>query len=237
MSWILVIAGTDSSGGAGLTRDTAMAAALGWTVKPVVTAVTVQTGAALHEMHPLPPAAVAAQIRAACAGGPPGAVKAGMVGSPASAAAAAGALPPGVPLVLDPVLKASSGGALMDAAALAPLLPHTTLLTPNLAESAVLSGTAQSEDISDLEKQARRLRSAGAQAVLIKGGHGSGGAATDHLFDGGPPHQFSAPRLPRGKRGTGCSLATAIACHLAQGLPLFEACRAGKSSLHAWLAA
>lgn len=232
MTVILAIGGTDSSGGAGLTRDTAMAAELGVTVRPVVTAVTVQTDEAVLGVHPCPLEAVADQIRAALATAPaPRAVKIGMLGSAAVAEAVTAALPADLPAVLDPVLKASSGGTLMDADGFGTLLRRAALVTPNLAELEVLAGIG-----GPLETQAAALLGQGAQAVLVKGGHGTGTKSTDLLFT--PQRsvrRHTAQRLPVAKRGTGCSLATAIACHLARGADLDSACGQAKLSVHRWL--
>lgn len=232
MTVILAIGGTDSSGGAGLTRDTAMAAELGVAVRPVVTAVTVQTDEAVLGVHPCPPEAVADQIRAALATDPtPGAVKIGMLGSAAIAKAVEAALPAGLPAVLDPVLKASSGGMLMDAAGFGALMRRAALVTPNLVELEVLAGIE-----GPLEAQAAALLAQGVQAVLVKGGHGTGSESTDLLFTPqGPVRRYTAQRLPVSKRGTGCSLATAIACHLARGAVLDSACGQAKLSVHRWL--
>ncbi|AHD01446.1 bifunctional hydroxymethylpyrimidine kinase/phosphomethylpyrimidine kinase [Leisingera methylohalidivorans] len=232
MTVILAIGGTDSSGGAGLTRDTAMAAGLGTAVRPVVTAVTVQTDDALLAIHPSPPQAVADQARAALATPPaPGAVKIGMLGSAGVAEAINDALPAGLPIVLDPVLKASSGGRLMAAGGFGALLQRAALVTPNLAELEVLSGSAGSMDA-----QAAQLLAQGARAVLVKGGHGTGAESIDVLYTAeGAATPFAAARLPGSKRGTGCSLATAIACRLARGDTLPEACRRGKAAVHRWL--
>ncbi|KIC13632.1 bifunctional hydroxymethylpyrimidine kinase/phosphomethylpyrimidine kinase [Leisingera sp. ANG-Vp] len=232
MTAILAIGGTDSSGGAGLSRDISMAAELGAAVRPVVTAVTVQTNATVLAVHPCPPGTAADQLRAALATPPPpGAAKIGMLGSAAVADAVADALPPDLPFVLDPVLKATSGGHLMAAEGFGALLQRAALLTPNLDELEVLSGRGGS-----LEAQAEALLAQGVQAVLVKGGHGSGAESTDLLFTArGSATPFAAPRLAGSKRGTGCSLATAIACHLAQGCGLEEACSRAKEAVHSWL--
>ena len=232
---ILVIAGTDSSGGAGLTRDTAMAMQLGCRVAPVVTAVTAQTSAALIWTQPVPVQGIEAQMTAALREAPVQAVKIGMLGSTEAAIVVAGLLPPGVPVVLDPVLKTSSGGQLGDRETLAPLLERTTLLTPNLMESAALSGCPETGTLPGLKHQAQALLATGPQAVLIKGGHGNGDVSTDHLFQHGRHWAYHAPRLQRGSRGTGCSPATAIACHLGWRLPLQDACQQAKTTVTDWL--
>jgi hydroxymethylpyrimidine/phosphomethylpyrimidine kinase len=238
MSRILVIAGTDSSGGAGLSRDIAMAESLDCRVSPVVTAVTVQTNTALIASHPVPPEIIAAQIQAAfdAPGETPKAVKIGMIGTPEAALHVLRALPTDVPVVLDPVLKSSSGGVLMTLETLAPLLPRITLLTPNLEESARLSNRTPSQDIGALAEQAQILLATGPGAVLIKGGHATGEKSLDHLFWRSGHKVYSAPRLAGSKRGTGCSLATAITCGLAQGEPLQQACASAKIRLGQWLA-
>ncbi|KIC07847.1 phosphomethylpyrimidine kinase [Leisingera sp. ANG-M1] len=232
MTAILAIGGTDSSGGAGLSRDAAMAAELGAAVRPVVTAVTVQTNKAVLAVHPCTTESIAAQARAALATLPAaGAAKTGMLGSAAAAKAVEAALPTNLPIVLDPVLKATSGGLLMEADGFGALLRRAALVTPNLQELEILSGTGGSPDT-----QAAALLAQGVQAVLVKGGHGSGTKSTDLLFTSeGTVTPFGAPRLAASKRGTGCSLATAIACHLAQGAGLAEACRRGKDAVHSWL--
>ncbi|WP_417474153.1 hydroxymethylpyrimidine/phosphomethylpyrimidine kinase [Leisingera sp.] len=232
MSAILAIGGTDSSGGAGLSRDAAMAAALGVTLRPAVTAVTVQTDAAVLAVHPCTAEAVADQITAALATpAPPGAVKIGMLGSAAVADAVTNALPDDLPIVLDPVLKATSGGTLMTAGGFGALLRRVAVVTPNLDELTALSGCS-----GDPARQAAALLAQGVQAVLVKGGHGRGALSTDVLYCAeGSPVAFAKPRLGVSKRGTGCSLATAIACHLAMGAPLPEACRAAKEAVHRWL--
>jgi hydroxymethylpyrimidine/phosphomethylpyrimidine kinase len=241
MSRILVVAGSDSSGGAGLSRDIAMAHSLGCSVSPVVTAVTVQTNQALMASHPVPPEIITAQVKAAFdpGGQCPLAVKIGMIGTPQAAAQLSEALPIGVPIVLDSVLKSSSGGVLMTPDSLAPLLQRVTLLTPNLEECTQLSGCYpdinMAPDLPQLALQARHILARGVAAVLIKGGHAAGPQSTDHLFTTESHHAFSSPRLAKDKRGTGCSLATAIACELAQGTNLQEACAEAKKSVTDWL--
>ncbi|OIQ44959.1 MAG: phosphomethylpyrimidine kinase [Roseobacter sp. MedPE-SW] len=241
MSRILVVAGTDSSGGAGLSRDTAMAERLNCSVSPVVTAVTVQTNQALIDILPIAPEIIAAQVKAAFdpGGQPPKAIKIGMIGTPEAALSLAQSLPGNLPIVLDPVLKSSSGGALMSLQSLAPLLPRVTLLTPNLEESARLSGCDFSPgappDLPQIRSQAQRILAQGVTAVLIKGGHGRGAHSVDHLFTTTAHQAFSAPRLASNKRGTGCSLATALTCALAQGGTLEEACGQAKAQLGLWL--
>ena len=238
MRHILIIGGTDSSGGAGLSRDTEMATRLGATVSPIVVAVTAQTNARLNAVFPLPPQQIQSQLDAALhADSPrPQAIKIGMVGSAAAAQVLQQCLPRDLPVVLDPVFKSSSGGTLMPLEALAPLLQRADLLTPNLPEACHLTGLSPCETEADLRQQAEALLELGPAAVLIKGGHGGGAQSLDHLWTKTGHHCFAAPRLLQGKRGTGCSLATAIACELAKGAPLHRACAAAKTALQDWLA-
>ncbi|WP_282158392.1 bifunctional hydroxymethylpyrimidine kinase/phosphomethylpyrimidine kinase [Shimia thalassica] len=234
MTQIMIIGGTDSSGGAGLTRDTATAHALGVSVLPVVTAVTAQTDRAVVDMALMPPDLIAAQISAGFAGGRPSRVKIGMLGTRAIALVVAEALADcRVPVVLDPVLASTSGKSLLAGMLPEALIERADLITPNLVEAARLTGKGDA-GISD---QASALLDRGAGAVLIKGGHGQGRDAVDHLFDQQGHYTFTAPRLAKGKRGTGCTLATAIACSLAQGKALDVACGEAKSFVHGWLSA
>ncbi len=237
MAQIMVVAGTDSSGGAGLTRDTATAQSLGLGVKPVVTAVTTQTNARLHDIHIVPTETIASQMVSGLSDTPPDAVKIGLLGNAQTCAAVAQVLSRyGQPTVCDPVLKSSSGGALMAKEGLAPIFAQIDLLTPNLEEAAQLTQTPKAIIATDIARQAGILRQRyGFAAVLIKGGHGSGEVCTDHLFDDAGCIAFSHPRLPKGKRGTGCTLSTAIACYLAQGHPLRAACDQAIKYVHRWL--
>lgn len=230
MSAVLVIAGTDSSGGAGLTRDVHTLAQLRCEALCAVTAVTVQTDTRFADTHAVPAAVVSAQIAAALTNHAVGAVKIGMLTSAAVVRAVAAALEASsVPVVLDPVLASSSGGTLLGEegrqALLECLLPRATLLTPNIPEAAALLSRPPAQEQKALLEQAQALLARGAAAVLLKGGHGSGAQATDYLVRAGhPPQLLRAPRAPRAVRGSGCALATAIAAGLAAGVDLGEAC-------------
>lgn len=230
MKAVLAIGGSDSSCGAGLARDLAVIAAHGLTARICVTAVTAQGAGGVTASHPLPPDLIAAQIAAA---GPVAAIKTGMLANATvieSVIAALRALPD-APLVIDPVLRASSGAALLDTAgvaALRKLFPRAALLTPNRPEAEALTGETTPD------AQAAVLMRQGAKAVLIKGGHADGADATDLLFAATGCHSFNAPRLPGTRRGTGCTLATAIVCGLAQGQGLEQAVAAAKAYLTAW---
>jgi hydroxymethylpyrimidine/phosphomethylpyrimidine kinase len=235
MRRVLIIAGTDSSGGAGLTRDTGVAAAHGVQVAPVVTAVTAQTDHGVSAIHPVPPDLVHEQIRCALAA-PVDAVKIGMLGSAETACAIADALNgTRCPVVMDPVLRTSSGHALSTSdsfSLIAPLIERITLLTPNLQEARVLADLPDGRP----DALAAALGSRGVRASLIKGGHDTGEACVDLLhMVGAEQHRFSLPRLGRGRRGTGCALATAIACRLAGGHALPQACALAKRDIHRWI--
>lgn len=234
---VLVIAASDSSGGAGLTRDAQTLGELGVAMCCAVTAVTVQTDAQLRSTHLLPPPIVRAQIRAALDGGAVAAIKIGMLGTAATVRAVAESLPPraGLPIVLDPVLLSSSGGVLLDRAGVellrTLLLPRVSLLTPNISEAAALLGEPSANtgyiDQAVLDIQLQRLLALGPAAVLIKGGHRDehGEVVIDTLVEPGHgPVQITVPRVQGQRRGTGCSLSSAIAARLAAGAALIDAC-------------
>lgn len=237
MSAILIIGGTDSSGGAGLSRDARIAHALGHEVMPIVTAVTAQSDDRMYLAQAMPGDLVALQIRAALATRPPAAIKIGMLGNPDIADTVAAALSDvPCPVVIDPVLRSSSGAELMSGAMPAALLALARVITPNLPEAAALSGLPLAQSDSQIAAQAGWFLARGAHSVLIKGGHADGSVATDHLFQNDQQHRFHAPRLAVTRRGTGCALATAIACHLAEGCDLPVACEKAKTVIHDWMA-
>ena len=234
MTAVLVIAGCDSSGGAGLTRDVCTLTQLDARALPVVTAVTAQSDARLHAVHVVPAELVRAQMAAAFTTCGIDAIKIGMLATAATVRAVAASLPAtGPPVVLDPVLTSSSGGELLDrdgrAALCAMLLPRATLLTPNIPEAAALLGTRSARDEDERLRQAAALLALGARAVLLKGGHADGPEAADLLLTAdAAPHWLRAPRSPAPRRGTGCALSAAIAAGLAAGLPLSAACEEAK---------
>lgn len=235
---VLVVAGSDSSGGAGLQRDLRVLADLDVDALTAVTAVTAQTDHGVRCVLPVPAAVVRDQVEAALGSGRVRAVKVGMLAQRGVVDAVADALLdlPGLPVVVDPVLASSSGSPLLDdpgrVALVERLLPLATLLTPNLPEAAALLGEAPATDDAGLLRQARLLLGLGPGAVLLKGGHGSGGSSDDLLVTAdGPPVRLRAPRLAATMRGTGCALATGIAARLAQGRPLRQACALSKASL------
>ncbi len=235
---VLVIAGSDSSGGAGLSRDLRVLADCDVAGVAVVTAVTAQTHAHVQSIHVVPPELIREQIAAALEANDIGAIKIGMLGTRASVEAVARSLPvnDAVPVVLDPVLAASSGRALLDEAGRVAmrelLLANVTLITPNIPEAAALLGKPLVEDEHALIEYALRLREMGPQAVLIKGGHAARAECVDLLVCAdGEVVRMVSQRIGSGMRGTGCALASAIAAGLARGLPLAYACRFAKNYL------
>jgi len=239
---VLMIGGMDSSGGAGLLRDCAVAADFGVFSRVAVTAVTAQTDRAVLRADICAPQMVQAQIRAAFQQGPVAAVKIGMLGNAVVVRSVAKALraelpvdgAASVPVVLDPVIESSSGKALLDGAgirALSELLPLVDLVTPNLPELARLG------QVLGVEDPVAALLQAGAGAVLVKGGHDSGAEAVDRLVTSDQATTFAAPRLAGARRGTGCTLAAAIACGLSVGQSLSEAVKQAKAHVTAYLRA
>jgi hydroxymethylpyrimidine/phosphomethylpyrimidine kinase len=236
VSAVLVIAGSDSSGGAGLVRDVRTLTELGIDALCAVTAVTAQSDHEVIAVYPLPHEMVRAQIEAALATGRVGVIKIGMLATAATVRAVAESLGTheALPVVLDPVLTASSGGALLDADGLGALrevlLRCAHLLTPNIPEAAALLAAPVAQSEAELLRQGQALLALGPRAVLLKGGHSSGPEATDLLVSAGQPlRRFAAPRIGATRRGTGCTLASAIAAGLAAHLTLAEACARAKS--------
>lgn len=238
---VLVVAGLDPSGGAGLVADLEALAAVGARGWAVASALTAQGPRGARGVAPATEAFLRLQIDALLEGRErPRAVKAGMLGTAGLARALAARLAARplarVPLVLDPVLLASSGAPLLDAAgaspgeALAPLLARARLATPNLPELAALTGM----DVSSDEAAVRAARALPARAVLVKGGHRAG-AAVDLLVEGRRVVRLAGRRRPGTARGTGCRLASAIAGLLAGGASLEDAVRGGKRMVERYL--
>jgi hydroxymethylpyrimidine/phosphomethylpyrimidine kinase len=239
---VLLVAGLDPTGGAGLAADLEALAAVearGW---PVAAALTAQGPRGVRGWSPVPVEMLLAQVDALLDGAPrkPGAIKTGMLGTAALASALAERLSARdlvkVPLVVDPVLLSSSGALLLDTVdvspldALAPLLARARVVTPNLEELRALTGLPTAGDAAAVEA-ARRL---GVRAVLVKGGHRDG-APVDLLVEGRRVTRFSGRRRPGTARGTGCRLASALAGLLARGAPLVEAVRGAKRVVERYL--
>lgn len=232
----LTIAGSDSSGGAGIQADLKTFSALGVYGASAIVALTAQNTMGVAAIHDVPPDFVTAQIDAVMDDLDVGAVKIGMVSQAASIEAIADALDRRRPraVVVDPVMVASSGARLLAQDAVEALkrrlLPLALVLTPNLPEAAELTGTPLAQDEDAMAAQGRALQSLGARAVLVKGGHGEGRDSVDLLIGhDGSTRRFASPRHPtRNTHGTGCSLSSAIAAGLARGLDLAAAVEAAK---------
>jgi hydroxymethylpyrimidine/phosphomethylpyrimidine kinase len=239
---VLVIAGSDSSGGAGMARDIRVLTECGADSLCVITAVTAQTNAMTGSIHHVSPALIKEQIATAFATRPIHAIKIGMLGTAASVAAVASSLPESMPpMVIDPVLVASSGGVLLDddgvQAMRQLLLPRTTLFTPNIPEAAALLNEPAADDVTTMIEQAQRLLNMGPRAVLLKGGHADGAEVIDVLAWGdGDSLILASPRSTLQRRGTGCAFASAAAAALARGATVNDACRAAKRYIVDWFA-
>ena len=233
---VLVIAGSDSSGGAGLQRDLRVLANFKIRAVTAVTAVTAQTDKAVTSVLILPPDIIRDQIKVALQTCPVAAVKIGMLGNAATVGVVAECLAvlQGIPIILDPVLVSSSGHVLLDQcgqeAMCSRLFPMITLLTPNIPEVAKLLGDDVSESEEKILFQARRLLDSGLQAVLVKGGHSTGNQSVDLLFERGKePLRLAAQRLATTMRGTGCALSSAISAAMADGQTLADSCYTAKA--------
>ena len=230
---VLIIAGSDSGGGAGIQADIKTVTALGGYAATAVTSVTVQNTQGVSAVHPIPTAVVEAQARAVLDDIGADAIKTGMLGDAATVEAVARVIDsaPGVPVVVDTVMIAKGGESLLSAegarALKALLVPRAALLTPNAPEAAALTGLPV-ETTDDLRRAGEALLNAGAQAVLMKGGHIVGDEVTDLLMTTRGETVFSGPRIEtRHTHGTGCTLASACAVGLAQGLSLEAAVARG----------
>lgn len=241
----LTIAGSDSSGGAGIQADLKTMTALGVYGASVITALTAQNTRGVTGVHATPADFVSAQLEAVFADLDPRAVKTGMLANTEIVHAVSDFFSRhrGLALIVDPVMVASSGDRLLTPAAIESyrrrLFPLARLITPNLSEAAVLLDEPIAQDLEAAKRQALALLSFGPQAVLVKGGHAKGGDATDVLVTGnGQPTLLSADRITtRNTHGTGCTLSAAIAALVARGNELEDAVEGAKSFLTAALAA
>lgn len=233
----LTIAGSDSSGGAGIQADLKTFTALGVYGASVITALTAQNTTGVTGVEAVAPAFVLAQMDAVLSDLDVGAIKTGMLANAEIVSAVAGRLAqvPRVALVVDPVMVATSGDVLLAGNAIGAIVrdltPLATVVTPNLAEAARLLGTAEAGSDAEAIVQARALlRLTKARAVLLKGGHGGTAEAIDTLCDAGGVETFARPRLDTPHtHGTGCVLSAAIAALLARGADLKEAVARAKT--------
>ncbi|MBN9585530.1 MAG: bifunctional hydroxymethylpyrimidine kinase/phosphomethylpyrimidine kinase [Afipia sp. 62-7] len=240
----LTIAGSDSSGGAGIQADLKTFAACGVYGASVIAALTAQNTRGVTGIHDVPADFITAQIDAVFSDFDVKAVKIGMVARVEAIDAIVAGLDrwSSQHVVVDPVMVATSGDRLLSPDAIdalrTRLFPRASLITPNLPEAAALLGEAIAESDADIEAQGRRLLALGCPAVLIKGGHGHGPESTDWLIDGASVIRLAAPRIDtRNTHGTGCSLSSAIAAGLAKGQELEAAVRAAKAYISAAIAA
>lgn len=233
---LLSIAGSDSGGGAGIQADLKTFAALGCYGMTAITALTAQNTRGVSGIHAVPPAFLSAQIDAVAEDIGIDAVKVGMLHAPDIVEVVARAIDRHAlaPVVLDPVMVATSGDRLIAdetvAVLVRELFPRAALVTPNLDEAAWLVGR-RIESVADLDRAAHELLAMGARAVLLKGGHLPGDEVVDLLAQArGPWHRFAAPRIAsRNLHGTGCTLSSAIAAHLAMGASLEAAVASGRA--------
>ncbi len=238
---VLIVAGSDSGGGAGIQADLKTVMALGAYATTAITALTAQDTLGVHAIHPVPAAFVRRQMEVVLADIGADAVKTGMLGDAAMITTVAEVLRPrALPLVLDPVMVAKGGARLLDPAALDALrafIPLATLLTPNIPEAEALLGRAIPNHEAALAA-ATELLALGAPAILLKGGHGDGNHVRDILATANSTIILDMPRIDTPHtHGTGCTLASAIATGLAQHMDLEAAVRRARAYVQAAIAA
>lgn len=233
---VLIIAGSDSGGGAGIQADIKAVSALQGYAATAITALTAQNTQGVFGVHEVPPDFVVRQMELVLTDIGADCLKTGMLASVDIIEAVAGAIErfaPAVPLVVDPVMVAKGGAPLLanDAAQalIERLVRRATLITPNIPEAEVLLGRAI-PDLQAMEQAARDLLGLGAKAVLLKGGHMVGDELVDLLAEPGKLTAFAGSRIKTSStHGTGCTLASSIACGLAQGLSLHDAVARGRA--------
>jgi hydroxymethylpyrimidine/phosphomethylpyrimidine kinase len=240
----LTIAGSDSSGGAGIQADLKTFAALGVYGASVITALTAQNTRGVTAVHEVPAGFVKLELDAVYSDLDVSACKIGMLARADIVTAVAEALRrwDARNVVLDPVMISSSGTRLADPDAVSAMMrlifPLAVLVTPNLDEAAALLGEDVARNEAEMTRHGERLMRRGARAVLMKGGHAGGDESVDILVHAAGEARFAAPRIAaRNTHGTGCTLSSAIAAHLAKGVELREAVREAKAYLTSALAA
>lgn len=238
----LTIAGSDSGGGAGIQADLKTFSALGVYGASVVTAVTAQNTLGVTAVHSIPADMVGAQLDAVLSDIDVRAIKIGMLADIAVIELLAERLADvAIPVVLDPVMVAASGHRLVPEEAVASLcrtlIPRASIVTPNVPEAAVLLGTEAARTVDEMVAQAEALAASG-PSVLLKGGHLSGAESVDVFLHEGRAELLRSPRVEtRNTHGTGCTLSSAIAAHLARGAPLADSVRLAKAYISAAIAA
>ncbi|MES0403265.1 MAG: bifunctional hydroxymethylpyrimidine kinase/phosphomethylpyrimidine kinase [Hyphomicrobium sp.] len=235
----LTIAGSDSSGGAGIQADLKTFTVLGVYGASVVTALTAQSTRGVSGILAVPPDFVRDQIDAVADDFAIGAVKTGMLNDRETVVAVVNALKHHElrPLVVDPVIVATSGDSLLAPDAVQAmrdeLIPRADILTPNLHEAARLLDQPVAKDEAGMLAQARALLRLGCKAVVIKGGHGEGAEAVDLLVEADAVTRLALPRITtRNTHGTGCTFSAAIVANLAQGVPIKQAVSDAKRFVH-----
>lgn len=229
MKFVLVIAGSDSSGGAGIQSDIKTVTRIGAHALTAVTAVTAQNSLGISAIHKIPARFVARQIEDLLADIPPDAVKIGMLATGANIRKVAGLISRHqlFPVVLDPVLKASTGPGLLEPGAVAVLrerlLPLVSVVTPNLEEAEILTGK-RVRSLEEMEEASRVIKAMGPD-VVITGGHLKG-SAVDLVYDGKKVYHIRGDRIATANNhGTGCVFSSAMATYLAMGHGVPEAAR------------
>ena len=228
---VLTIAGSDGSGGAGIQADLKAIAANSCYGLSIITAVTAQNTIGVRSIHEIPPAFIAKQFETIVDDMHIDAIKIGMLGSPEVAETVMRlieSLDDVLPVILDTVLRSSSGKALFDVQnmeSMKRLFSRASLITPNLPEAALLTGRDKAPGSrAEIEKMAEELHHQGARSVLVKGGHGEGGNCDDCLLHEESFFWYSNPKIDTvNTHGTGCTLSSAIACGVAKRLPMNEA--------------
>ena len=236
---VLAVAGSDSGGGAGVQADIKAITMVGGYAATAITALTVQNTQGVSDVHPVPADIIEGQIRAVLTDIGADVIKTGMLATAETVELVAGLLEelaPQTPLILDPVMVATSGDRLIDEAAETALrerlLPKAFLVTPNIPEAEAM-GEGEVRDLETQIAAGEALIELGAQAALIKGGHLKGEVLRDVLVTAHGMRFFERPKLKTtSTHGTGCTLASAIAGLLAQGVPLADAVQSAGDYLH-----
>ncbi len=237
---VLTIAGSDSGGGAGIEADLKTIAALGGYGCTTITALTAQNTLGVAGVHPVPAEFVVLSMRTVLSDIGVDAIKLGMLTNEEIIRAVAATLPTDMPVVLDPVMISTSGAVLLPDGAISALIeeliPKATLITPNLPETAKITGMAVETEAQRIEA-GRKLLEMGAKAALVKGGHGTESELTDLLVTRDEVVAITLPRIEsRNTHGTGCTMSSAIATGLAQGMGLEASVRRARAYLQAAIA-
>ena len=233
---VLIIAGSDSGGGAGIQADIKSISANGGYAATAITAITAQNTMGVFGVHPVPVSILKQQIELVLSDIGADAIKIGMLHSAEVIQCVVKALKnyPKIPVILDPVMVAKGGHALLepDAAEIlkAELMPLATIITPNVPEAELLCGM-KIKTLEDMKAAAKKLR--GKTSILLKGGHMDGAVVQDVWLSNGIDFVFENPRIEtKNTHGTGCTLASAIAANIAKKMPLTEAVSAARDYVY-----